>query len=146
MSKQLDIGLTQNEVVAGTVEIVSGALLGLTVECAQCHEHRYDPIPQADYYRLRAVFEPALNWKKWKVPQQRLVSLYTDEDRAKAAEIEAEALKILETRKQKETEFINANFMKEVEKLTEEEQQIALAAREVEDKDRTAEKKAVYKN
>ena len=33
--------------------------LGVRVECAQCHDHRYDPIPQTDYYRLRAVLEPA---------------------------------------------------------------------------------------
>jgi len=36
-------------------------LLGLTVGCAQCHDHRYDPIPQADYFRLRAILEPAFN-------------------------------------------------------------------------------------
>ena len=42
--------------------------LGLSVGCAQCHDHRYDPIPQADYYRLRAVFEPAYDWKNWRVP------------------------------------------------------------------------------
>ena len=47
--------------MADTLKIVGSTLLGLTVGCAQCHDHRYDPIPQADYYRLRAVFEPALD-------------------------------------------------------------------------------------
>jgi hypothetical protein len=50
-----------NQVVADTLKIVGSALLGLTVGCAQCHDHRYDPIPQSDYFRLRAVFEPALD-------------------------------------------------------------------------------------
>jgi mono/diheme cytochrome c family protein len=35
---------------------VSQTFLGLTVNCARCHDHKFDPIPQADYYRLKAVF------------------------------------------------------------------------------------------
>ena len=42
----------------GTIEHTSKAFLGLTVNCAKCHDHKYDPISQDDYYRLRAVFEP----------------------------------------------------------------------------------------
>ncbi len=41
-----------------TVEHTAQAFLGVTMKCARCHDHKYDPIPQADYYRLRAVFEP----------------------------------------------------------------------------------------
>jgi hypothetical protein len=40
------------------VEHTNKAFLGLTVNCAKCHDHKYDPISQDDYYRLRAVFEP----------------------------------------------------------------------------------------
>ncbi len=35
----------------------SGAFLGLTVGCARCHHHKFDPIPTEDYYRLRSAFE-----------------------------------------------------------------------------------------
>ncbi len=41
-----------------TVEHTSKAMLGLTFNCAKCHDHKYDPIAQTDYYRLRAIFEP----------------------------------------------------------------------------------------
>lgn len=41
-----------------TVEHVSKAFLGLTMNCTKCHDHKFDPFPQADYYRLRAFFEP----------------------------------------------------------------------------------------
>ncbi|MBM3793556.1 MAG: DUF1549 domain-containing protein [Acidobacteria bacterium] len=36
--------------------VVSQTFLGLTVNCARCHNHKFDPIPQTDYYRLKAVF------------------------------------------------------------------------------------------
>lgn len=41
-----------------TVEHTSKAFLGITMNCARCHDHMYDPITQADYYRFRAFFEP----------------------------------------------------------------------------------------
>ena len=41
--------------ITGTVGSV---FLGLTVGCAQCHDHKYDPVPQKDYYRLQAFFAP----------------------------------------------------------------------------------------
>lgn len=39
------------------ITATSGAFLGLTVNCARCHHHKFDPIPTEDYYRLRAAFE-----------------------------------------------------------------------------------------
>jgi mono/diheme cytochrome c family protein len=38
------------------VDVVTRGFLGLTVACARCHDHKYDPIPQTDYYSLAGVF------------------------------------------------------------------------------------------
>lgn len=41
-----------------TIEHTGKAFLGLTLNCAKCHDHKYDPIDQVDYYNFRAIFEP----------------------------------------------------------------------------------------
>lgn len=46
------------ELMADLVETTGGALLGLTMSCCRCHDHKYDPLSQADHFRLRAFFEP----------------------------------------------------------------------------------------
>src|SRR5437899_1346399 len=107
-----DPDAVRNQVVADTIKIVSTSLLGLSVGCAQCHDHRYDPIPQTDYYRLRAVIEPAYDWKNWRTPDQRLISLYTEADRKKAAEVEAEAKKLADEKETKQKQYIEEALTK----------------------------------
>ena len=107
--------VARNQVIADAIKILSTSLLGLSVGCAQCHDHRYDPIPQKDYYRLRALLEPVYDWKKWRTPQDRLISLYTDADRAKAAEVEAEASVVAEEKSVKQKDYIAQAIEKELE-------------------------------
>ena len=95
----VDATTARNDVLADTVKIVSTAMLGLTVGCAQCHDHRYDPIRQEDYYRFRALFEPAYDPSNWREPSARLISLWTDADRKRDAEIKAKVAAIAEERK-----------------------------------------------
>lgn len=50
--------LNPNDWMRQNVEHTAKAFLGLTFNCAHCHDHKYDPISQKDYFRLRAFFEP----------------------------------------------------------------------------------------
>ncbi|MCI0358916.1 MAG: PSD1 and planctomycete cytochrome C domain-containing protein [Planctomycetaceae bacterium] len=49
-----DIALSRNEVLTERTDIIGTAILGLTVGCARCHNHKLEPISQRDYYRLQA--------------------------------------------------------------------------------------------
>ncbi|MEP7366298.1 MAG: PSD1 and planctomycete cytochrome C domain-containing protein [Acidobacteriota bacterium] len=60
-----DTPLLRYEVVHQTLDILTSSVLGLTVGCARCHDHKFDPIPQRDYYRLMATLTPAYNPVKW---------------------------------------------------------------------------------
>ena len=48
---------SREEQLEEMVGAVGQTFLGLTVQCARCHDHKFDPIPQTDYYRVKAVFE-----------------------------------------------------------------------------------------
>lgn len=69
-----------NKVIADTMEIVSTGLLGLTMQCARCHEHKADPISQRDYYELWAFFNPSFDAKKWIVSAHRNLPMATERD------------------------------------------------------------------
>ena len=62
------------EVINQVVDMFSTSVIGLTMECCRCHNHKYDPLPQRDYYRLMACFEPAFNVHDWKRPQERFLA------------------------------------------------------------------------
>ncbi|MBL8231193.1 MAG: PSD1 domain-containing protein [Bryobacterales bacterium] len=63
------------ETLTDYTDTTGSVFLGLTVGCARCHDHKYDPIPQRDYYRLQAIFAPAV---KTKIALNRLASLGYD--------------------------------------------------------------------
>ena len=48
---------TREEEMEDMISVVGQTFLGLTVNCARCHDHKFDPIPQTDYFRIKAVFD-----------------------------------------------------------------------------------------
>jgi hypothetical protein len=68
------------------VGTTGSAFLGLTVGCARCHDHKFDPVPQTDYYRLKAVFEGVKHGDRDILPPDN------DERLEKIAAVKAELL------------------------------------------------------
>ncbi|QDV38448.1 PSD1 and planctomycete cytochrome C domain-containing protein [Tautonia plasticadhaerens] len=81
----------RQQVLADTVGVVGSSLMGLTIGCARCHSHKYDPISQADYARLTAVFAAAFTPQDWLKPRERLVPLASRAER-EAAEAHNDAV------------------------------------------------------
>ena len=50
---------SQQDIIDDRIDVVTRGMMGLTVACARCHDHKYDPIPTADYYSLYGVFASA---------------------------------------------------------------------------------------
>jgi hypothetical protein len=59
--------------VYDTVQIVASNVLGITLHCAQCHTHKFDPLGHADYYRFAAFFAPAYDPQNWKHSKDRFL-------------------------------------------------------------------------
>jgi len=46
----------ENDIIGDRIDVVTRGFLGLTVQCARCHDHKFDPVPTRDYYSLYSVF------------------------------------------------------------------------------------------
>jgi hypothetical protein len=72
-----------HKVMADTMEIVSSAFLGMTVQCARCHAHKMEPITQRDYYALNAIFLASYDPQRWLVSADRTIPLATEPQKAR---------------------------------------------------------------
>lgn len=138
-----DQNLARNQTVAEVIKVVSTSLLGLSVGCAQCHPHRYDPISHRDYYRMRALFEPAYNWKAWRGPGGRLISQWSEETRQRAEAVDL-AVKELTAQRDRELNAAAERVVaSRIEKLPAEVQVAARQARATPPANRTKEQKTL---
>ncbi len=124
-----DQNVARNDVVAETIKITSTAMLGMTVGCAQCHSHRYDPISHHDYHRLRAIFEPALDWKNWRDHTARQISLWTKDQQVAAEQVDKAVQEVNKQRSEALTAIVNAIFENVVVTLDTDQQTVAREAK-----------------
>jgi hypothetical protein len=79
------------DIIDDRIDVVTRGMMGLTVACARCHDHKYDPIPSADYYSLYGVFasshEPAEKPLLGQAALPKEHSAYVEERRKREQEL-----------------------------------------------------------
>ena len=74
-------------VIGDAIQVVGTGVMGLTLECARCHSHKYDPLPQRDYYRFKAIFQGALDEHDWLTFKNRVLTVGTPTHRKRIAAV-----------------------------------------------------------
>jgi len=94
------LGVTKAENIDDKIDVVTRGLMGLTVSCARCHNHKFDPIPTADYYSLYTIFDNSREPKTLPLldPTRAESSKWEAETKAEEASIEADINKMREKR------------------------------------------------
>ncbi len=90
LQNELNTADIRHQVLAQSMEVAINNLLGLTIQCARCHTHKFDPIPQEDYYRLMAFFSPAYNPEAWLQPAERELADIPPQKKAEYAKANSE--------------------------------------------------------
>ncbi len=106
-----DVASSRNEVLTDRTDIIGAAFLGMTMGCARCHNHKFDPILQKDYYRLQAFMAAT---------EQHDLSLATPEAqaawKAKTEPIQ-QKIKALKKQLRESKEEERRSIMEEIERL-----------------------------
>ncbi len=145
----LELKVDRYSVLEGNVQILGSAFLGVTMQCARCHDHKFEPVTQAEYYSLQAVLRPAFDPAHWLKPNERALTVGTraareaNKHELEKSEREIKALK-------DSLEGLLAPFRKvaqreNLEKLPEPARTALQKALDTKEKDRTEEMKQLVK-
>ncbi|MFN0198283.1 MAG: PSD1 and planctomycete cytochrome C domain-containing protein [Planctomycetaceae bacterium] len=82
-----------HQVMSDTMQIIGSSFLGVTIHCARCHQHKYDPLSQRDYYSLQAILLPALDpdLKRWVPSEVRGIPLATESEQVRLQQMAQKA-------------------------------------------------------
>ncbi len=93
------LGVNLHEKIDDKIDVVTRGLLGLTVSCARCHNHKFDPIPTKDYYALYTIFNNSREPKPLPLLDPKAdLTKWDDEMKAEEKKVEAEVAKLRENR------------------------------------------------
>ncbi len=93
------LGVNQHEKIDDKIDVVSRGLMGLTVSCARCHNHKFDPIPTKDYYSFYTIFNNSREPKNLPLLDPKAdLGKWDAEVKAEEIKVEAEVAKLRESR------------------------------------------------
>lgn len=128
-------------VISDAINVIGSGIMGLTLECCRCHSHKYDALPQRDYYRFKAIFQGALDEHDWLTFRNRQLNVGTPEHRQRVAETNPPLLRELKQlqaqMKQETTELQLALLRAHYPEQPESDRQATLAALRIADNNRT---------
>jgi hypothetical protein len=134
-------------VVEGALQITMTGLLGITIQCARCHSHKFEPIRHDEYYKLQAILSPAYCPDRWSKPNERRVQVGTRDERAahehKLAQVDAQITALKNSLEAVATPLRDQLREERLAKLEVPERTRLQAALATADKDRTDEQKTL---
>lgn len=68
-----EVRIDRYTALESSMQNLSASLLGMTVQCAKCHDHKFEPITQRDYYSFQALLSGVFSPQAWKKPNERTV-------------------------------------------------------------------------
>ncbi len=145
----LELKVDRYSVLEGNVQILGSALLGLTVQCARCHDHKFEPVKQTEYYGLQAILRPAFNPEHWLKPNERALTVGTraarEEDKRQLEKFDNEIKALNESLEGLMSPFRKLVLRENLEKIPEPTRSAIQKALDTKEKQRTEEMKVLLK-
>jgi hypothetical protein len=108
-----EVRIDRFTVLEGNLQVTMSCLLGITIQCARCHAHKFEPIKHDEYYRLQAILYPVYCPDRWVKPDERVAIIGTRaqrEEHRRRTEWVDQQIKALQT----SLETITESFQKQI--------------------------------
>ena len=145
----LELKVDRYSVLEGNVQILGSVFLGSTVQCARCHDHKFEPVTQEEYYQLQAILRPAYDPQHWLKPSERVFTVGTraarEENKTQIEKYNREIKTLKESLDGLTAPFRKLSLQENLEKIQEPARAAIQKALDTKEKERTAEMKALLK-